>query len=94
MTKRPNIANVWNMKSRTVTLIWKKYLQPYDIFRHMRCDVPQSDVCDEKTGGIESLLSSHVPITLRAELILNAFVMPQSLLFKPVGKEWDGYLMI
>lgn len=60
----------------------------------MRCYVPQSDVCDEKTGGIESLLPSYVPITLSAELILNAFVMPQSLSFKPAGKELDGYLMI
>jgi len=61
----------------------------------MSCDVPQVDVYDEKTtGDTESLLPSHVPITLTAEWILNAFVMPQFLSFKPVGTEWDGYLMI
>lgn len=57
--------------------------------------MPQADVCDEKTtGDTESLSPSHVPITLRAELIWYAFVMLQSLSYKPFGIEWDGYLMI
>lgn len=74
------------------------HFQTYYIFWNMHIVVPQAktpNVCDGKTkGDVESLLLSHTAITLRAELILNAFVIPHSLSFKPFGTEWNGYLMI